>query len=168
MLLVSVFSFDNQYVRLLVHKSALADTSGWPVTGRTLVANSAVPLPCASLVVAEGPGTVAEASPPAADAHERMANSEFATSVGSFDGQVSGAAPATTRSSLVVIGAGDGGPTSQSHSTCFELEPMPPRPQPRSRRKACCEDGPVPPATLSLGWRSMPMHHQPAPPRQGK
>ncbi len=45
------------------------------------------PLPLVILVAAEGPITVAEASPPAANAHEQMANSEFATSVGSFDGQ---------------------------------------------------------------------------------
>jgi len=46
------------------------------------------PLRLVILLAAEGPRTVAEASPPAADAHERMANSEFATSVGSFDGQL--------------------------------------------------------------------------------
>jgi len=39
------------------------------------------PLSLVIQVAAEGPRTVAEASPPAADAHEQMANSEFATSV---------------------------------------------------------------------------------------
>ncbi len=39
------------------------------------------PLPLVILLAAEGPGAVAEASPPAADAHEQIANSEFATSV---------------------------------------------------------------------------------------
>jgi len=47
-----------------------------------------VPLPLAVLLAAEGPRTVAEASLPAADAHEQMANPEFATSVTSFDGQL--------------------------------------------------------------------------------
>ena len=42
------------------------------------------PLPLIILVAAEGPRTVAEASPPAADAYEQMANSEFATSVPTF------------------------------------------------------------------------------------
>jgi len=39
------------------------------------------PLPLVVLVTAERPRMVAEASPPAADAHEQMANSEFATSI---------------------------------------------------------------------------------------
>jgi hypothetical protein len=52
-----------------------------------LVANSAAPLPLGILVAAKGRRTVAEASPPVADTREQMANSEFATSVGSFDGQ---------------------------------------------------------------------------------
>ncbi len=51
-----------------------------------LVANSAAPLPLGILVAAKGRRTVAEASPPIADAHKQMANPEFATSVGWFDG----------------------------------------------------------------------------------
>ncbi len=46
--------------------------------------NSAAPLSLVILVAAEGSRTVAEASPPAADAHEQMANSEFATSIPTF------------------------------------------------------------------------------------
>ncbi len=56
----------------------------WNLNPRTLVANSAAPLPLVILVAAEGPRTVAEASPAATDAHEQMANSEFATSVPTF------------------------------------------------------------------------------------
>jgi len=46
-------------------------------------------------------GTVAEASPPAADDREQMANSEFATSVGSFDGQASCAELLSYRATLL-------------------------------------------------------------------
>jgi len=51
------------------------------------------PLPLVILLAAEGPRTVAETIPPAADAHERIANSEFAASVWTFDEVVQSAQP---------------------------------------------------------------------------
>jgi len=66
---------------------------------RTLVANSGASLLPAIQTAARAPGTVAEATPLASSAREQTANSEFATSVGSFNGQ----APAETAPSVRLL-----------------------------------------------------------------
>ena len=51
---------------------------------RTLVTNSASPLPTTIHMAAKGAGTTEEVGPPISGAREQMANSEFATSVPPF------------------------------------------------------------------------------------